>query len=173
MRMQIRSLASLSGLRIQGCHLLWCRLHTRLGFCVAVAVLQASSYSSNLTPSLGTSLCCEWSPKKQKKKKKKKIQTNENNYLGLILINCHEITYLSPPSSPIVTGRCIVLCHHSLSINGLSFKKERRDHKSFKEFWIGVPKKKRIYYNSAARVHNQNIHLANQWRQQLKMGISF
>lgn len=58
-------------------------------------------------------------------------------------ICCHKLTYLSPPSSPALTGRCIVLCHHSLSINGLSFKKDSRDHKSFNEFWIGVPKKKK------------------------------
>ena len=39
---------------------------TRLGACVAVAVAQASSYSSNLAPSLGTSICCRYGPKKMK-----------------------------------------------------------------------------------------------------------
>jgi len=38
MRMQVRSLASLSGLRIQCCHELWYRLQTRLGSCVVVAL---------------------------------------------------------------------------------------------------------------------------------------
>ena len=44
----------------------------RLGSYVAVAVAQDFSYSSNLTPSLGTSLCCRCGLKKTKKKKKKK-----------------------------------------------------------------------------------------------------
>ena len=37
MRMQVRSLASLSGLRIWRCHDLWCRLQTLLRSCIAVA----------------------------------------------------------------------------------------------------------------------------------------
>ena len=37
MRMQVRSLASLSGLRIWGCRDLWARLQRRLRSCVAVA----------------------------------------------------------------------------------------------------------------------------------------
>ena len=39
MRLWVRSLASLSGLRIWQCRELWCRLQTRLGSCVAVAVV--------------------------------------------------------------------------------------------------------------------------------------
>ena len=167
MKTQVQSLVLLNGLRIWHCHELWCSSDPVLLWLCCRPAATAPIWPLAWGPPYAANGALK------SKKKKKKIQTNENNYLGLILINCHEITYLSPPSSPIVTGRCIVLCHHSLSINGLSFKKERRDHKSFKEFWIGVPKKKRIYYNSAARVHNQNIHLANQWRQQLKMGISF
>ena len=38
MRLQVRSLTSLSGLRIQRCHELWCRLQTRLGSHVAMPV---------------------------------------------------------------------------------------------------------------------------------------
>ena len=38
-RMQVQSLASLSGLRIQPSLELWCRLQMRLGFQVAVAVV--------------------------------------------------------------------------------------------------------------------------------------
>ena len=38
MRMQVQSLASLSELRIQRCHELWCRLQMRLGSGIAVAV---------------------------------------------------------------------------------------------------------------------------------------
>ena len=37
---------------------------------MAVAVAQAGGYSSNLSPSLGTSICCRYHPKKQKRKKK-------------------------------------------------------------------------------------------------------
>ena len=39
---------------------------------VAVAVVEAGSYSSDLTPSLGTSISCGCSTKKTKKKKEKK-----------------------------------------------------------------------------------------------------
>ena len=38
MRLQVPSLASLSGLRIQCCHDPWCRSQTQLGSGVAVAV---------------------------------------------------------------------------------------------------------------------------------------
>ena len=37
---------------------------------VAVAVVQAGAYSSELTPSLGTSMCCGGSPNKTNKTKK-------------------------------------------------------------------------------------------------------
>ena len=37
MRLRVRSLALLSGLRIRCCHKLWCRLQMRLGSGVAVA----------------------------------------------------------------------------------------------------------------------------------------
>ena len=42
----------------------------RLGSGFAVAVAQASSCSSNLTPSLGTSICHKCGPKKKGKKKR-------------------------------------------------------------------------------------------------------
>ena len=69
MRTQVRFLASLSGLRIQCCRELWCRSQTQLRSCIAVAVVQTSSYNSSSTPSLGTSICCGFGPKKTKKKK--------------------------------------------------------------------------------------------------------
>ena len=47
MRLQVQSLASLSGLKIRHCRELWCRSKTRLRSGVAVAVEQASSYSSD------------------------------------------------------------------------------------------------------------------------------
>ena len=51
---------------IRRCHELWCKLQTRLRSCVAVALVEASGYSSDLTPSLGTSMCCWCGPKKTK-----------------------------------------------------------------------------------------------------------
>ena len=68
MRMQVRSLASLSGFRIQRCCELWYRSQTRLRSRIAVAVTQASSYSSSSTPSLGTFMSHRCRPKKPKKK---------------------------------------------------------------------------------------------------------
>ena len=66
MRMWVRPLASLSGLRIWRCCEPRCSLQTRLGSGIAVAVAKAGSCSSNLTPSLGTSICCGCSSKKTK-----------------------------------------------------------------------------------------------------------
>ena len=51
----------------QYCHELWCRSQTRLRSSFAVAVVQAGSCSSVLTPSLGTSIRRGRSPKKTKK----------------------------------------------------------------------------------------------------------
>ena len=56
MRLWVRSLALLSGLRIQRCLELWCRLQMQLRSHIAVAVVWASSCGSDLTPSLGTSI---------------------------------------------------------------------------------------------------------------------
>ena len=58
-----------SGLRIQHCHELWCRLQMLLRSRVAVAVVVASSCSSDLTPSLGTYICHRCGPKKKNKKR--------------------------------------------------------------------------------------------------------
>ena len=63
--MCVRSLDSFSGLRIWCCHELWCRSQKQLRSGVAVA--QACSYSSDLIPSLGTSVCCGCGPKMKKK----------------------------------------------------------------------------------------------------------
>ena len=67
---KVWSLASLIGLGIQWCHKLWCGLQMRLGSCIVMAVVSASGYSSDLTPTLGTSICHRCGPKKEKKKKK-------------------------------------------------------------------------------------------------------
>ena len=55
-RMWVRFLALLSGLRIWRCHEQWCRSQRLLGSCVAVAVVWARGYSCDSTPSLGTSI---------------------------------------------------------------------------------------------------------------------
>ena len=71
MRMQVQSLASLSGSRIRGGRKLRCRLQVRLRSGIALAVALASlSGSSDSTPSLGTSIGCTCSPQKTKDKKK-------------------------------------------------------------------------------------------------------
>ena len=70
MRIQVRSVASLSGLRIRRCCELWSRFQTRLGSHVAVALAQASGYSSNQTPQPGNlHMPWVWSQKRPKKKK--------------------------------------------------------------------------------------------------------
>ena len=69
--MQVRSLASLSGLRIQHCRELWCRSQAWLGSGVAVAVVEAGCCSSDSTLSLGTSICLWCSPKNSKNKQTK------------------------------------------------------------------------------------------------------
>ena len=68
LRLQVRSLASHSELRIWYCHDLWCRSQTQLGSRVAVTVVWASSCSSNQNLSLGTSICQGFDPKKTKTK---------------------------------------------------------------------------------------------------------
>ena len=56
---------------VKPCCELWCKSHMwlRSDVAVAVAVVQASGYSSDLTPGLGASMCCGCGPKKTKKKK--------------------------------------------------------------------------------------------------------
>ena len=73
MMTQVQSPALPSGLRIRHCCELWYRSQTRLGAQVAVAVAQAGGFSSNWTPSLGTSICLRCSPNKTEKKKKKNL----------------------------------------------------------------------------------------------------
>ena len=68
MRLWVRSLALLSGLKICRCCELWCSLQMWLGSHDALALAQAGGYSS--TPSLGTSICCGSGPGKGKKTKK-------------------------------------------------------------------------------------------------------
>ena len=66
--MQVRALASISGLRMRcGCEL-WCRSQTWPGSDVAVAIVKASCCSSGLTLSLATSIWRRCGPKKTRRK---------------------------------------------------------------------------------------------------------
>ena len=67
--MQVQSMASTNGLRIRHCCELQHRLQMLLGTGIAVAVMQAVCYSSDSTPSLGSSICHGCGLKKTKKKK--------------------------------------------------------------------------------------------------------
>ena len=55
-----------------------CRLQTRLGSGIAVAVAVASSNSSYSIPSLGTSICHGFGPKRTKDKKKEQRLGKDN-----------------------------------------------------------------------------------------------
>ena len=77
MKLRVQSLALLSGLRIRHCCELWCRLQMWLWSRVAVALAQAGGYSSDSTPSLGTSICRGSGLRNSKKKTKTNKQTNK------------------------------------------------------------------------------------------------
>ena len=90
---------------VQHCHGLWCKLQLWLGPHIAVSVAQAGRCNSNSTPSLGTSMCHGFSPKKtkrDKKKKKKKKKECECKYKpGL---NCiHYVRKVSNEGKSILT----------------------------------------------------------------------
>ena len=51
------------------------RLQMQIGSGVAMAVVWAGGYSSELTPNLETSICCRFSSETEREKKKKKTQT--------------------------------------------------------------------------------------------------
>ena len=78
MRTQVRSLALLSGLSIRCCRELWCRSQMAAWILCCCGCGIGSSYSSDLTPSLGTAICCRCGPKKKKKKKQTKKNPDLN-----------------------------------------------------------------------------------------------
>ena len=80
------------GLGIWCCREQWCRWKMQFRSCVAVAVAWAGSCSSDLTSSLGTSICHGCGPKKQNK------QTNkQNTWEGSRILNLfHPV--IPPPS---------------------------------------------------------------------------
>ena len=81
MRLQVRTLALLSWLTIRRCRELWCRLQTRLGSRVAVAVAHRPAAIAPIGP-------LAWEPpyamgvalEKTKKKKKKKKNTFKSHH---------------------------------------------------------------------------------------------
>ena len=75
--MQVRSLASLSGLRIRHSHELWCRSQMQLTSGISASLAQAGSCNSDLTPSLGTSTCHGCSPKKHKERERERERERE------------------------------------------------------------------------------------------------
>ena len=93
MRLRVRSLALLSGLKIWRCRELWCRLQTRLGSGVAVALVLAGvgAATAPIRP-------LAWEPpyatgaalKRQKKKKRFKKKKKKQNMLSLFL---HDLFY--------------------------------------------------------------------------------
>ena len=91
MRLQVRSLASLHGLRIGHCRELWSRLQTRLGSRVAVTLAWAVSYSS-IRPLAWESPYAASLALKRKKKKKKKVamiyQTNVIEKVQEVCFGC-------------------------------------------------------------------------------------
>ena len=90
MRLRVLSLALLRGLRIWHCHEPWCSSKMWLGSHADVPVVQAGSYSSNSTPSLGTSICRGSGPRNNNNNnnnnKKDKRQQKKNN--NKIIIFC-------------------------------------------------------------------------------------
>ena len=74
--MQVQSLASLSGLRIRCFCELWCSSQMLLGSDVAMAVVS--------TPSLGTSICPGFGPKKTKQKRGGGREVEETKIVGRV-----------------------------------------------------------------------------------------
>ena len=94
--MEVQSLISLSGLRIWHCRELWCRSQTQLGSQVAVAVAQASGYSSNLTPGLETSYAKGAAPKdRQTDRKKERKRDAKHSNIGSFRCSAAEMNPIS------------------------------------------------------------------------------
>ena len=91
MRLWVRSLALLRGVRIQRCRELWCRLQMRLGSGIAVAVAWASSCSSDSAPSWELPYAAGAAPKSKKKKKERK---KNKETISVNTRNLHVPTFL-------------------------------------------------------------------------------
>ena len=104
MRMRVRSLASLSGLRIQHCPELWCRSQVRLMGPTLLGLWCSPAAAAPIPP-------LAWEPlyavgvalkKSKKKKKKKKRQKKENDLAQCYELNCApsllQVEVLTPQS---------------------------------------------------------------------------
>ena len=129
-----RSLASLSGLRIWHCREPWCRSQTWIWSRIAVVVAEASGYSSEWIPSLGTSTCHGCSPRKTKQTKKEihilyiwLLLSPENNSsnLGLWPPEPRTLLAMQPDSCWAIVSHRAVLCWALLSWAGLGPSKAR------------------------------------------------
>ena len=93
--LSIRNPTSVSGLRIRHCHELRWRSQRCLGSGVPVAVAQASCCSSNVTPSLGTSICWRCG---SKKKKREREGGREGRKEGTVWFWANCLIFLCPSS---------------------------------------------------------------------------
>ena len=101
-RLRVQSMALLSGLRIWHCRELWYSSQTRLRSDIVVTVFVAGGYSSDLTPTLGTSVSCGCGPKKHTHTHTHthtKGKTKQNN-----------VWLMSEDVLPMFSTRCHVLC---------------------------------------------------------------
>ena len=85
----------ISVLRIWYCCELRCRSQTWLRSHVAVVVVQVSSFASESTHSLGSSICHEHGSKERKKKAKKREREREHRDYGQFSSPCAVVTVLN------------------------------------------------------------------------------
>ena len=112
MRMRVRSLASLK------CYELWCRSQTQLESCIDVAVVQAGSCSSDLIPSLGTSIGFGCGPKKAKKQNKTKQKKTLHSLVTLHSADIkHDQTYFIFKMKPFLYMKIVFICFHFLKFS--------------------------------------------------------
>ena len=95
----VPSLASVSGLRIWCCHELWYRSQTLLRSCVAVAVVSASSCSSDSIPSLGTSIYHRCSAEKKQNKNKNLNLKKKSTLAPFFFLVIFHFKIISPTGS--------------------------------------------------------------------------
>ena len=97
--MKIFKFREFPSLGIWHCRVLWCKSQTRVRSGSAVAVAEAHGYSSDSTPTLGTSIC--QGPKKIKDKKKKKVLC--------MALYCEKLKYQT-----LLKKSCSIWSHHDL-----------------------------------------------------------
>ena len=123
--------ASLSGLRVWRCCELWCRSQTRHRSGIAVAVVQASNYSSDQTPSLGTSICHECGPKKTKKRNQKTIflKTKQNRLFRYTNTESHYQQVYQPRN----VKRCLT-CRKKMSYPRRKFGSTEKNEETYQKY---------------------------------------